>query len=200
MKVSALFLLLINFSVISKESINEIVCNAHTNVEAKKKCYSDFGINLPEEALEPKNMRVAAPIKDNKKVLSLKNTSQPQRYIGMTNDKAAMLFNTNPNSVNNIVFDNYEYHVLLESSNQIHVSFVQILFKTYKNCSTQKPVPARFLYEKLDINVDDLVLLKTRNHSFYFSSYLDQRNNVKTSAYCMSNDDYFVVTFQRNAS
>ena len=76
MKVSALFLLLINFSVISKESINEIVCNAHTNVEAKKKCYSDFGINLPEEALEPKNMRVAAPIKDNKKVLCEGNSAE----------------------------------------------------------------------------------------------------------------------------
>jgi len=200
MKTLPLFLLLIVFSATSKNNINELVCNAHTNVEAKKKCYSDFDISVPEGALEPKNMRKVTPQNNSEQALSLKNTSKPQRYIGMAVDKAAMLFDVKPNVVNNIIFDNYDFHVLLESSDGIFVSFVQILFKKYKNCSTQKPVPAGFLYEKLDINVRNLVLLKERNPSFYFASYLDPLNNVKTSAYCVSNNDFFVVTFVRNAN
>ncbi|WP_076421134.1 hypothetical protein [Colwellia sp. UCD-KL20] len=193
-----LFLLLIVFPAISKNNINELVCSAHTNVEAKKKCYSDFGISIPEGALKPENMRKVTPQNNPKKALPLKNTSKPQRYIGMAIDKAAMFFDVKPNLVNNIIFDNYDFHVLLESSDGISVSFVQVLFKKYKNCSTQKPVPANFLYEKLDINVNNLVLLKERNPSFYFSSYLDPLNNIKTSAYCVSNNDFFVVTFVRN--
>jgi hypothetical protein len=197
--LSLSLLLLITFAAVST-NINELVCNAHTNVEAKKKCYSDFGMNIPEGALDSINMNVEPPQENAKKIVSQKNTSRPQRYIGMTIDKAAMFFNTKPNRVNNIIFDNYDYHVLLESSNNIHVTFVQVLFKKYKKCSSKKPVPSEFLYEKLDIDVKDLILLKKRNLAFYFSSYLDPLHNIKTSAYCVSEGDYFVVTFQNNAN
>jgi hypothetical protein len=118
----------------------------------------------------------------------------------MTIYKAAMFFNIKPNSVNNIIFDNYDYHVLLESSNNIHVTFVQVLFKKYEKCSPKRPVPAKFLYEELDIDVKDLILLKKRNLTFYFSSYLEPIDNIKTSAYCVSDGDYFVITFQNNVN
>jgi hypothetical protein len=76
MKVLSL-LLLINFTAVST-NINELVCNAHTNVEAKKKCYSDFGMNIPEGALDSINMKIEPPQVNSEMIGSQKNTNRPQ--------------------------------------------------------------------------------------------------------------------------
>ena len=186
-KIFLLFLFFIG-NAVADSNMSSKICNAYQDGSAKDKCFKELE-NFSYQKEKSKKYTKAEYIK--------MLITKPYRYIGMQNKRAAFIFNIQPNQAGNVIFDSDNYHILLESSNESKISYVAVDFKEKSPCSRSKPFNTNMLYRELDIDTNEMNLIKTRAPTYYFYAYIDPLNKFKTTATCIYDGGPISVSFSK---
>lgn len=116
---------------------------------------------------------------------------RPFQYMGMTIDKVAEITKHQPNRVGNIIIDDENCHMLLESEGNF-ISFVSADLKKSAPQYLTRPFDSEPALGSLSISLAELELARKQTHCH---TYYDHRRRLKITVLCYEDGGPLCVSF-----
>lgn len=163
---------------------------------AFKKLLASIGVVYNQNILNPKktgNSLATATDKATSYGLRLMSRPfhRPFQYIGLTIDRAEIATGEKVNEFGNIVIENEDCKMTLQSEGNF-ISFIEVDFKKTEPHYQNQEFNSEALLGALSISLSELDLVRTKTH---FHTYYDHKRQLKVTASCLYDGAPLTVAF-----